>query len=305
MMITTPLASLLGLTTRSPDGNIIYFNPNQVNLTRPNPNNDFSDLQSVIEHEMDEILGGGGAGCTVGVSSQIGSLDLFRYSTNSTDQTLARTWISTGDNAFFSVDGTNLWARFNMIPHADLGDLWGFSQDQNTLLPLYWSPPGVTPHAEVQDAISTASFFSYPENFEFFPTTNYYYENTSPDLATNELTMLDIIGWTLSAKATQPPVPVVSFVRGGMQLTLSWPTNAAGYSLQQSSSLKPGSWVAAATGAQNPAVIPIANSQEFFRLVNTSITPDFVQTETPLAEPSEDAMVTRRVLRFERGATDR
>ncbi|HEY3857093.1 MAG TPA: NF038122 family metalloprotease [Verrucomicrobiae bacterium] len=302
MMITTPLASLLGLTSRSPNGNTIYFNTNQVNMTRPNPNNDFSDLQSVIEHEMDEVLGGGGAGCTAGESSQIGSLDLFRYATNSTDRTLARTWITNGDNAFFSVDGTNLWARFNMIPGADLGDLWGFAQDQNTFLPLYWSPPGVTPHAEVQDAISTASFFSYPENFEFFPTTNYYYENTSPDLATNEMTMLDIIGWTLSAKATPPPVPIISFVGSGTQLTLSWPTNAIGYSLQQSSSLMPGSWVAAATGAQNPAVISIADSQEFYRLVNTSVTPALVATESPQAESSEEQRVTRRLLRFGRSA---
>jgi hypothetical protein len=301
MMITTPLANLLGLTTRSPDGNIVYFNTNEVNMTRPNPNNDLSDLQSVLEHEMDEILGGGGAGCTAGVSAQIGSLDLFRYATNSTDRTLARTWITTGDNAFFSVDGTNLWARFNMIPNSDLGDLWGFSQDPNTFLPLYWSPPGVTPHAEVQDAFSTASYFSFPENFKFFPTTNYYYENTSPDLGTNELTMLDIIGWTLIAKSAPPMIPAVSFVGSGTKLTLSWPTNAAGYSLQQSPSLKPGSWVAAATGAQNPAVITIANSQEFYRLVNSTVTPDFIETELPSA-PSEEAMVTRRVLRFGRGA---
>jgi hypothetical protein len=46
-------------------------------------------------------------------------------------------------------------------------------------------------------------------------------------------------------------------------------------------------------------VITIANSPEFYRLVNTSVTPDFVETELPVAEQSEQT-VTRRVIKFGR-----
>jgi hypothetical protein len=295
MVISTPLASLLGLTSQSPDGNIIYFNTNVMYFTRPNPNGNYSDMQSVMEHEIDEVLGGGGAGCNAGVDSHIGATDLFRYATNNRDSTLARTWITTGDNAYFSVDGANLWARFNMIPGADLGDFWGFSQDQDTFLPLHWGPSGVTPRAQIQDSFATPSFFSYPTNFLFFPTTNYYYENTSPDLATNELAMLDVIGWTLAAKAVTQPSPAITFVRSGTKITLSWPTNIAGYALQKSTNLRPGSWANSATGSKTPAVITISNNQEFYRLENTNAKPAFAGPELPVAEAAADQPVIRRI----------
>jgi hypothetical protein len=287
MLITVPLASMLGLTTLSPDGVSIHFNTNVLNLTRPDPNNDNFDLQSAIEHEMDEVLGGGGAGCTLNDFSQIGALDLFRYATNSADATLARTWtLDNGDNAYFSVDGTNLWARFNNLLGADLGDFWGVDYDPVSFLPLYWSPPGVTPHAQVQNAYATESYFSYPTNFAFYPTTNYYYENTSPDLATNEFTMLDVIGWTLTANLTQPAGPVISIAKtGANQITLSWAASAAGYSLQERANLASGSWVASATGAENPAVITIANAQKFYRLADPTVKPAIARVRVDSAKP--------------------
>jgi len=278
MIISTPLANMLGLSMDDPNGTVIRFNTNLLYFTRPNPNGNNCDMQSATEHEMDEVLGGGGAGCNLLAFSQIGTLDLFRYATNGANSTLARSWTTTnGDNAYFSVDGTNLWARFNTIIGADLGDFWGFNQDPDTLLPLYWSPRGTTPHAEVQDAFATASYFSYPDNFIDYPTTNYYYENTSPDLGTNELTMLDVIGWTLSANVKPATAPTISLVRSGThQITLSWPTNVAGYTLQETTNLASGSWAASATGAKTPAVIMITNTQKFYRLDNPTLKPAIV-----------------------------
>ncbi len=297
MLITVPLASVLGLTAESPNGAIVRFNTNLLNLTRPNPNNDNFDMQSAMEHEIDEILGGGGAGCNLDSFPQIGALDLFRYATNSANAKLARTWtLTNGDNAYFSVDGTNLWVRFNGLLAGDLGDFWGFNQDPVTYLPLYWSPPGVTPHAEVQDAYSTASYFSYPSNFTYYPTTNYYYEDTSPDLGTNELTMLDVIGWTLASAVAHTPAPAISIVHSAAhQITLSWVTNATTFTLQESSNLTAGSWVAAATGTKTPAVITIAGGREFFRLQD----PTALLTVSPVGiaakQPSADSRVERAI----------
>ncbi len=295
MLITVPLANMLGLSGQSPDGCTIYFNTNLFNFSRPDPNNDNCDMQSAAEHEMDEVLGGGGAGCNLNSFPQIGATDLFRYSTNSANSTLARSWtLSNGDNAYFSVDGTHLWARFNTTVGGDLGDFWGFNQDPSTFLPLYWSPRGTTPRAEVQDAYETASFFSYPGNFVNYPTTNYYYENTSPDLGTNELTMLDVIGWTLAANVAQPVGPAISIVRSGKnRITLSWPTNATGYSLQQSTNLSPGSWTASATGTKNPAAITISGTRTFYRLNNPDAKPAFAAARLPAVELSADPPLIR------------
>jgi hypothetical protein len=297
MLITVPLANMLGLSAQSPDGAVVRFNTNLLNFTRPDPNNDNCDMQSAAEHEMDEVLGGGGAGCNLGSFPQIGALDLFRYATNSTNATLARTWTTNnGDNAYFSVDGTNLWGRFNTTPGGDLGDLWGFNQDPVSYLPLYWSPPGITPHAEVQDAYATSSYFSYPTNFIGYPTTNYYYENTSPDLGTNELTMLDIIGWTLAANVKQPTPPAISIVRSGTrQITLSWSTNVTGYTLQERTNLTSGSWLASATGAKSPAVITIAGAKEFYRLYNPTVKPSVAPAEMDPVEPLTDIPVIRAI----------
>jgi hypothetical protein len=297
MIISTPLANMLGLSTDSSEGTEIRFNTNLLYFSRPNPNGNYCDLQSAMEHEMDEVLGGGGAGCNLDAFPQIGALDLFRYATNSANSTLARSWtLTNGDNAYFSVDGTNLWARFNTVVGADLGDFWGFNQDPNTLLPLYWAPPGTTPHAEVQDAFATPSYFSYPDNFMDFPTTNYYYENTSPDLGTNELTMLDVIGWTLSANLKPATAPSISLARSGThQITLSWPTNVAGYTLQETTNLASGSWVASATGAKTPAVITITNTQKFYRLDNPTLKPAIVPSEPVEVEPTDSSPSLRAI----------
>jgi hypothetical protein len=263
MVISEVLAIHLGLSSPSGDVDSILLNTTIMSFTRPTPNSTSTyDLQSAVEHEIDEVMGGGGAGCNLGSFDQIGATDLFRYATNGTGSTLTRSWsTSNGDNAFFSVDGTNLWSRFNTDPTGDYGDFWGFDYDQTTGLPIYWSPPGVTPHAEVQDAFGTPGFFGYPENF--LPDYDYS-ENTAPDLGTNELTMMDVIGWTL---ITHLPPPVLTMAASGShKLAISWPAGYAGYTLQERTNLMSGSWITSATGTNNPAVVTNNVAHKYYRL---------------------------------------
>jgi hypothetical protein len=270
--ITVPLATHLGLTTEStPTPPMIFFNTNIMSFTRPPPNNShLFDMQSAIEHEIDEVLGGGGSGCNLGFVPYVGATDLFRYATNGINALLARSWTTNnGDNAFFSVDGTNVWFRFNTDSDGDLGDFWGVAFDTNTFLPVYWSPVGVFPHAEVQDAFATPGFFAYSNNFVGYPTTNSYYENTSPDLGTNELTMMDVIGWTLIPHLP-PPVLAVAF-SGANKETVSWSANYTGFSLQERTNLNSGSWIASASGTNNPAVITNSLSHKYYRLYEAAV----------------------------------
>ncbi len=263
MEISEVLADHLGLASPSGDVESIHLNTTIMSFTRPPPNdiNTF-DMQSAVEHEMDEIMGGGGAGCNLDSGfGLIGATDLFRYATNGPGVTLTRSWTtSNGDNAFFSVDGTNLWFRFNTDPGGDLGDFWGAQEDTNTFLPLYWSPPGVTPQAEVQDAFGTPGYFSYPGN----GLPNNYSENTAPDLGTNELTMMDVIGWTLIVHVPPPVLKMAG--NGSHKLAISWPASYAGYTLQERTNLMSGSWIASATGTNNPAVITNNVAQKYYRL---------------------------------------
>ncbi len=79
------------------------------------------DMQAVVEHEIDEILGIGGPSSTVGstyMGTYLGSEDLFRY-----DAAGNRTYTTAGDDAYFSIDGgaTDL-ARFNNDGLGDYAD---------------------------------------------------------------------------------------------------------------------------------------------------------------------------------------
>ncbi|MEO7678909.1 MAG: NF038122 family metalloprotease, partial [Verrucomicrobiota bacterium] len=164
--LTTALARRMGLSTvYGPDGfdSTVAFNMPLMNLTRPPGSPTQYDLQQVVEHEIDEVLG---TSSNVKNFSPIRAIDLFRYTTN-----LARSYTTNGDNAYFSVDGTNLLARFNMNSGGDYSDFWSSTG--------FWAPTGITPSPQVQDAFATPG--------------------TALDLGINELAMLDVIGWTLSA----------------------------------------------------------------------------------------------------------
>src|SRR6202034_3292031 len=112
----------LGLDSgEGPDGfdSTIHLNMPLMNFTRPPTNSNNRDLQSVVEHEMDEVLG---TPSGLAEGGPIWAMDLFRYTL-----TLDRTYTTNGDDAYFSVDGTNLWARFNQEYFGDYGDWWSYT----------------------------------------------------------------------------------------------------------------------------------------------------------------------------------
>ncbi len=234
-----PLLRLLRFySDYGPDGNdsTIYLNIPLMNLTRPPTNPNKYDLISVVTHEMDEALGFVSCLTIDYPGGPIGPMDLFRYATNTTG--LTRTWTKSGDNAYFSVDGTNLWARFNQHAGGDYHDWWSYTN--------LWAPPGMPPQPQVQDAYATP--------------------DSMPSLGPNELAGLDIIGYTLAH-----PVPTLSILTNGKNhFTLSWLAASTGYVLEQNSNVLGGAWVEAATGSTNPAVIALTNAKEFFRLAGTS-----------------------------------
>jgi hypothetical protein len=235
--LTLALAVHLGLDTGTgPDGfdSTISLNTTIMNFSRPPTNSNNYDMQGTVAHELDEVLG---TSSGLPNTNIVWAMDLFRYTTN-----LVRTFTTNGDNAYFSVDGTNLWARFNTDPGGDYADWWSVS--------AFWAPPGITPHPQVQDA------FGNPGTVE--------------DLGPNELAMLDAVGWTLTSPVptTAPKLWMVN--NGGGQFTLLWADSFSGYVLQESTNLVSGLWATSATGVTNPAAITVTGHQKFYRLYNPS-----------------------------------
>jgi hypothetical protein len=231
--LTTAQARLLGLDTYSGSDSTVSCKMSLMNFTRPPTNPAKYDLQQVLEHELDEVLGISSA---LPVTSEIYPADLFRYTTN-----LVRTFTTSGDNAYFSTDGTNLIARYNMDAGGDYGDWWSINYPTN------WSPVtgNTVNYPQVQDA------FSGPGN--------------TLDLGVGELAILDVVGWTLAtASATPPALTIVS--SGANQFTLAWTNTASGYVLQERTNLVSGNWSFSTTGSTNPAVLATTTSQKFYRL---------------------------------------
>jgi hypothetical protein len=236
VMVTTALYRCLGLGSYTGTDSTISFNPDLVNLTRPGTDPENYDLQEVMEHEIDEALGTSSALFSPStIPTEINAIDLFRYDTN-----LNRTFTTSGDNAYFSVDGTNLWARYNMDPGGDYADWWSLTG--------YWAPPGKTAGPQVQDAYATSGQYE--------------------DIGINEKAMLDVVGWTLAVQVV-PTNPVISIARSGTNhIKISWPTNSSQFTLQESTNLKsPVSWVASPSGSTNPAIILSSSVKKFYRVV--------------------------------------
>ncbi len=118
------------------------------------------DMNSVVMHEIDEVLG---IGSSVGSTLQyIRPEDLFRY-----DSSGNRTFTTTGDDAYFSIDGgATMLARFSQA--SDYGDWWSVGAHT----------------ARVQDAYGTPGLL-----------INY---------GTVEQTALDVIGYNLTAPIPEP-----------------------------------------------------------------------------------------------------
>lgn len=151
----------------------VAVNFNVVDTSRSNVIAGQYDLLSTVTHEVDEILGIGGAGSTLGGgktqpdATDLGAMDLYRYSALGT-----RTHtITPGNPAYFSIDGgATPLVNFNQAAGGDFGD-WG----DGVLTPdsLGNTPP------QVQDAFGGDA------------------SEATPDMGPNEFTALDVVGYTL------------------------------------------------------------------------------------------------------------
>jgi hypothetical protein len=259
VMVTTALYRCLGLGSYTGTDSTISFNPDLINLTRPGTNPNNYDLEEVMEHEIDEVLGASSASTA---ASPINAVDLFRYDTN-----LNRSFTTSGDNAYFSVDGTNLWARYSMDGMSDYGDFWSFTD--------YWAPPGKTAGPQVQDAYATSGQYE--------------------DIGVNEKAILDVIGWTLAVQVV-PTNPVISIVHNGAgHIKISWPTNSSQFTLQESTNLNsPVSWVASPSGSTNPAIILSSSVKKYYRLIYQPPSGSVVVKQTFASQPSTNPPVQLR-----------
>jgi hypothetical protein len=159
--------------TNGYDG-IIGLHTSQLNLSRASTVATKGDLLSTVCHEIDEVLG---------MSSGLDSAspdpfpqDLFRYSS-----TGARSYTTNGDDAYFSIDGTNLLVRCNQNSAYDYGDWWVAG----------------THTARVQDGAATNG------------------KTPNPSV---ELVALDVIGYTL---VPVPTPAITAIHVAGSQVTLT------------------------------------------------------------------------------------
>ena len=60
--------------------------------------------------------------------------------------------------------------------------------------------------------------------------------------------------------------PTLFIQLAAASLMILWSPSTPGFSLEQSSTLLPGSWASAPSGADNPATIPLGNGPTFHRL---------------------------------------
>src|SRR3954469_19463564 len=116
----------LGLSATVPTDGFISVNTSITNPGSPSTTGRYT-LVTVLEHEIDEVLGLGSTlpSATIAISPE----DLFRY-----DGKGARSYSTGATSAFFSINGTTSLAQFSQDSRGDYGD-WQSS-------PL---PPGTPP----------------------------------------------------------------------------------------------------------------------------------------------------------------
>jgi hypothetical protein len=121
---------------------IIGLHTSQMNLSRASIDPSKYDLMSVAEHEIDEVLG-----LASSLDSNAGDPlpeDLFRYTSDG-----SRTFTTSGDDAYFSIDGVNLLARFNQNSSGDFGDWWTAGAHTPQVQDAFITP-GATPNPKVE-----------------------------------------------------------------------------------------------------------------------------------------------------------
>ena len=169
--ITWAQAAAVGLSAPVGTNGTVSLNLALMNWDRVTINPGKVDLQAVASHEINEVLG---TASGIGFPPNITPIDLFRYTLAG-----ARTHTTTGDDAYFSIDGTTQLTRFNQTAGGDYGDLWSIGAH--------------TP--QVQDAFGTAG--------------------ATPNLGV-EIVMLDVVGYNLVSAVPEPSSMVMMF--GGMLL---------------------------------------------------------------------------------------
>ena len=115
------------------------------------------------------------------------------------------------------------------------------------------------------------------------------------DEGPNELLVLDVIGYTLAH--TPPPAPPVLTIvpSGANQVTLAWSNSYTGFVLQERAAFTNGTWAAAASGGNNPAVASATAPQKFFRLFKAA--PSGIHPRpAELSAPTQRRLVTHRLL---------
>lgn len=180
--VASGLYGMLGLGTPATPAPSININSSQPFSFGQSTGSTQYDLIGGLEHELDEVLGGGGAGSTLnGVyygnaffASKFGPLDLYRYQAPGTPSFTT----SSGASSYYSIDGGRTpIVAFNQSPNGDFGDFGQncFATGSNQL---------------IQDA------FACKGPMELY-TAN------SP-----EYTMLESIGWNPFASSVSPvPLP--------------------------------------------------------------------------------------------------
>jgi hypothetical protein len=201
--LTTANQRAIGLSANPPSDGTIYVNIFAVNIDRFSIDPSKYDLMAVVSHEIDKIMGTSSALGPSGPDVNSRPADLFRY-----DSAGNRNYTISGDDAWFSSDGTTRLVQFNQNGSADYGD--------------WWSSGPHTPR--VQDAFGTIG--------------------ATPNLGV-ELAYLDVIGWDLVTGTPPPPTPTIQNVtRSGNTINFRWvSTVGRSYQVQYRTNLTQVGWL--------------------------------------------------------------
>ena len=184
MLLANPQLTMLGVP-ESGDAIVAINSNDSFAFSRPVPSTEY-DAVGAIEHELDEVLGGGGAGSALNrcnTCGEFGALDLYRYSAPFTPS------YSTSSSAYFSIDGgvTEI-VGFSDISGFDYGDFNSGFEGPGQL---------------IQDAISASG-------------QDEAYTTSSP-----EFEMMEAIGWDPAPSVVTPePGPMALFGAGLVALAL-------------------------------------------------------------------------------------
>lgn len=201
-----PLARALGFVGGPESGQVdgtVYLNTSRMNLDRTSIDPAKFDLLAAASHEIDEVLGMASAlnGLSNGDPSPTGNvwpMDLFRYTQTRNGTRSFDTALST--QAYFSLDGTNLLARFNQTAGLDFGDWYGWTS-------------GVIPQVQDSELL----------------------QGVTPDLGIEKIA-LDVIGFTLVPSSLAPVITNQTQSNGTNQVT--WTSvPALVYQLQSTTNL--------------------------------------------------------------------